>query len=125
LRHNVGRLVGELEPFSDTLRDTTKDFSQIASAFEIRSFVEQKPTRLPPPEGDQLVGEVISPALLKINVAIDCTTGSCSHRPAKREGHTTSYNPRGFMQVYVGRLELLCCVSADNRRSRGVSHKAW
>lgn len=59
LRHDVGPLVGELEPFSNTLRDTTKDFAQIAGAFEIRSFVEQKPTRLPPPEGDQLVRSIV------------------------------------------------------------------
>jgi hypothetical protein len=48
-------MVGELDPYSDTLRDTTKNFSEISRAFTIRSFYEQKLTRLPPPEGDQYV----------------------------------------------------------------------
>ncbi|KAL9117656.1 MAG: hypothetical protein Q9187_005805 [Circinaria calcarea] len=55
LRHNIGPLFKELKPFSDTLRDTTKSFSQISGPFLIRSFFETKPTRLPPPEGDQLI----------------------------------------------------------------------
>lgn len=54
-RHDVGPLVEELETFSNTLEDTAKDFSHIAAVFDIRSFYEQKPTWLPPPEGDQLV----------------------------------------------------------------------
>ena len=54
-RHDVGRLADELKPFSDTLRDTLNDFKDIANNFEMLSFVEQKATRLPPPELDQLV----------------------------------------------------------------------
>ena len=56
-RHDVGRLVEELQPFSETLRDTSDDFKNIADGFQMVSFVEQKTTRLPPPEFDQLVGE--------------------------------------------------------------------
>ena len=52
---DIGRLVEELQPFSDTLRDTSHDFKDIANDFEMLSFVEQKATRLPPPENDQLV----------------------------------------------------------------------
>ena len=55
LRHNSANAVKELEAFSNTLRDVTRDFKDIASRLAIRSFCEQKPTRLPPPEGDKLV----------------------------------------------------------------------
>ena len=50
LRHQTTNLTRELELFSDTLRDITSSFSDIASKFAIRSFRETKPTRLPPPE---------------------------------------------------------------------------
>lgn len=54
LRHQTTNLTRESEPFSDTLRDVTSSFSNIASKFAIRSSRETMPTRLPP-EGDQSV----------------------------------------------------------------------
>ena len=64
--NDVGKIVAELQPFSDTLRDTSDDFKYIANGFEMLSFVEQKPTHLPPPEYDQLVS-------LKSSVRADLT----------------------------------------------------
>lgn len=60
LLHSSGRLTHELKPFSDTLRDISQDFVDIALNFEMRSFVEQKPMRLLPPlKGDRLVRRYI------------------------------------------------------------------
>ena len=43
----TGPLVDDLRLFSNTLRDTNNQFSEIAGAFSIRSFWESEKTPLP------------------------------------------------------------------------------
>lgn len=56
LKHTSTRLAKELEPFSETLRNVSNEFVDIAGHILMRSFIEQKTTRLLPPlKGDCLV----------------------------------------------------------------------
>lgn len=57
LKQRSSKLADELTPFSNTLQGITVNFADVAKGFAIRSFQEQKPTRLPPPEGSRLIVE--------------------------------------------------------------------